>query len=233
MSYCVNCGVELDSSAKKCALCATPVINSKAEIKEPCPVPYPDKYMIPPKVRRRYASFLATVIMLIPNIICVLVNLLVPNSGKWSIFVVSTSALLWMIVFLPMLMKKTRPLLMLTVDAVALCLYVYVFYAVYKQQGWFMGLAFPLISGLYVLVGGMLLWLRVKRDAIKVTINVFFCIAVYSMYADFFISRFYGFKNILGVSLIIASSCIALMLFFKFVEKNKRFRAWLTRKFFV
>ena len=32
MSYCVNCGVELDDSAKKCALCDTPVINpAKAE----------------------------------------------------------------------------------------------------------------------------------------------------------------------------------------------------------
>ena len=27
MSYCVNCGVELDSTAQKCALCDTPVYN--------------------------------------------------------------------------------------------------------------------------------------------------------------------------------------------------------------
>ena len=27
MSYCVNCGVELDPSLKKCPLCNTPVIN--------------------------------------------------------------------------------------------------------------------------------------------------------------------------------------------------------------
>ena len=29
MSYCVNCGVELDPSAKKCALCSAPVYNPK------------------------------------------------------------------------------------------------------------------------------------------------------------------------------------------------------------
>lgn len=29
MSYCVNCGVELDASAKICPLCNTPVINPK------------------------------------------------------------------------------------------------------------------------------------------------------------------------------------------------------------
>ena len=27
MSYCVNCGVELEPSLKKCPLCNTPVIN--------------------------------------------------------------------------------------------------------------------------------------------------------------------------------------------------------------
>ena len=32
MSYCVNCGVELDASLGKCPLCNTPVINpSKLE----------------------------------------------------------------------------------------------------------------------------------------------------------------------------------------------------------
>lgn len=233
MSYCVNCGVELDSSAKICALCSTPVINPNIKTTEPAPVPYPDKYMIPPKVRRRYAAFLATMIMLIPNIVCVLVNLLVPRSGKWSIFVVASSALLWMMVFLPMLMKKTRPFILLTVDAVALCLYIYVFYAIYRQEGWFTGLVFPLIAGLYVIIAGMIKWLRKKRDWVKIAINVFLSIAVYSLYADFFISRFYEAERPLGVSLVIAASCIALIIFFKFVEKNKRFRAWLTRKFFV
>lgn len=34
MSYCVNCGVELDSAAKKCALCETPVINPNIKYEE-------------------------------------------------------------------------------------------------------------------------------------------------------------------------------------------------------
>ena len=29
MSYCVNCGVELDASAKECPLCNTPVLNPR------------------------------------------------------------------------------------------------------------------------------------------------------------------------------------------------------------
>ena len=29
MSYCVNCGVELDASSRECPLCNTPVINPR------------------------------------------------------------------------------------------------------------------------------------------------------------------------------------------------------------
>ena len=41
MSYCVNCGVELDDSAKKCALCSTPVINPNIQEKpDETPAPF-------------------------------------------------------------------------------------------------------------------------------------------------------------------------------------------------
>ena len=41
MSYCVNCGVELEASLKACPLCHTPVINPK-QIGQPVPPsPYP------------------------------------------------------------------------------------------------------------------------------------------------------------------------------------------------
>ena len=48
MSYCVNCGVELDDSAKKCALCGAPVLNPYLdEPEEALPPPYPDRLALP------------------------------------------------------------------------------------------------------------------------------------------------------------------------------------------
>jgi len=41
MSYCVNCGVELDASATKCPLCDTPVYNPKAPEPSTQPSPFP------------------------------------------------------------------------------------------------------------------------------------------------------------------------------------------------
>lgn len=41
MSYCVNCGVELEASLRECPLCHTPVINPMEAGKDKPPSPYP------------------------------------------------------------------------------------------------------------------------------------------------------------------------------------------------
>ena len=41
MSYCVNCGVELDQTAQVCPLCHTPVINPKQPVDRISPPPFP------------------------------------------------------------------------------------------------------------------------------------------------------------------------------------------------
>ena len=43
MSYCVNCGVQLDKTAKRCPLCNTPVINPSEAIDTVSKTPYPQK----------------------------------------------------------------------------------------------------------------------------------------------------------------------------------------------
>ena len=42
MSYCVNCGVRLDASLKKCPLCNTPVIHPNETAVPTSPSPFPD-----------------------------------------------------------------------------------------------------------------------------------------------------------------------------------------------
>ena len=41
MSYCVNCGVELDSTASFCPLCRTPVVNPRQPVDTGSPPPSP------------------------------------------------------------------------------------------------------------------------------------------------------------------------------------------------
>lgn len=235
MSYCVNCGVELDKSAKKCALCSSPVVNPFEQQNETESYsPYPENYVIPKGVRKRYAAFMASVVILIPNIIFAITNLLVPESGKWAVYIVSTSGLMWFLFLLPFLLKKMKPYFLLFLDTAAVSTYVYVFYSIYRQEGWFFGLAFPLILFIALIIGLMIKWLKKKRqDTIHIVIAILIEISVISIFADILFHRFYESQALISFSLIVAASCVALIIFFIFVLKNKRFRAWLSRKFFI
>lgn len=107
MSYCVNCGVELDDSAKKCALCGAPVLNPYLdEPEEALPPPYPDRLALPEGTNRRYIAFLVSMVLLIPNLICGVANLLILDSGVWSAYIVSSSLLFWVFFIVPFLMEN-------------------------------------------------------------------------------------------------------------------------------
>lgn len=236
MSYCVNCGVELDKSALKCALCGTPVINPSELGKfMQAPSPYPDKVVLPAGVRRRYIAFLLSMVVLIPNIVCGVINILFPSTGIWAVYVISTSTLAWVLFIHPFLWKKIHPYTIIASDAVAAAFYIYVFYAVVSEEkSWFFKVAMPLLLLLEAILLLTTYWLKKKkRDWPDITIVVLSEIIVYSIFSDLLLHLFITGSLAVSVSIIIALSCLALIGFFISVKNNRRLRAWLGRKFFI
>lgn len=245
MSYCVNCGVELDKSATKCALCSAPVINPF----EPEPVaamPYSERLEIPSGVRRKYVSFIITIVLLIPNIVCLLINFLFPSSGIWSIYVASSSILFWILFILPFIIecksgsraesrsKKLYPHTLISLDTAATLLYVFVFYMAKHGSGWYLPVAVPMILLLFAGVEFLAIWSQQKkREWPSVSIAVFSEIGIYSLCSGYLIDRYTSTATAFEVALIILLSCASLIVFFSAVAHSKRFRAWLSRKFFV
>lgn len=88
MSYCVNCGVELDASATKCPLCDTPVYNPKAPEPEKQPSPFPKEKGQVEVVKRKDLGVLLTVIVLATAVTCGLLNAFVFRSSLWSLAVI-------------------------------------------------------------------------------------------------------------------------------------------------
>ncbi|MDR1629373.1 MAG: DUF6320 domain-containing protein [Oscillospiraceae bacterium] len=234
MSYCVNCGVELDKSAKKCALCATPVVNPNEKNEEhPQAPPYSSTLVIPKGVSRKYVAFIISMVILIPNIVCVIVNLLLPHTGSWSVYVVASSALVWFLFVFPSLMSRSHPYILLSVDTVTSLLYIYIFYALNKQEGWFSRVAVPLVALFSLICLFMVKWLAKERDGVHIAMVVLAEIALFSVFTDAVVNYFYVTGRLIFVSIPVSVSCFALIGFFVFVAKNKRFRAWLSQKFFV
>lgn len=235
MSYCVNCGVELDGSANKCALCGAPVLNPYLdEPEQALAPPYPERMALPQGSNRRYIAFLVSMVLLIPNLVCGVANLLFLGSGVWSVYIISSSLLFWVFFIVPFLMDKPHPRLLWLLDTLAGTLYIWLYYAVgWGPRGWFVRLGLPLVLGLSAISLFMIAWLgRKRRDWPLVSIAVLAEITLYAVYTDVLFGLYQNARRPLQYSLVIAVCCLALMAFFIAVARNKRLRAWLSRKFF-
>ena len=76
MSYCVNCGVELDKTCSVCPLCNTRVINPNQPVDTVSPKPYPvNKGYVDSGIRKETAILMA-VCLATTAVVCGLLNLL-------------------------------------------------------------------------------------------------------------------------------------------------------------
>ena len=236
MSYCVNCGVELDNEVNKCPLCGTAIINPnlKREISESNLPAFPDRVDLPQSVKHRFTGFIISMVLLIPNIVCFLVNVLFQYDMKWIWLTNATSILIWTILVLPIILNKTFGLFHIIIDAVAISGYAYVIYHVEKGEGWFLECCVPAIIILTVLVG-VFTWVykRFKLSWPKACI-LFFSEIILASFSMEIILRHYLLKMFsVSISLIITACCASIICFFIAVAKNKKLQMWIDRKFFV
>lgn len=92
MSYCVNCGVELDPSAKTCPLCGTPAWHPELD----APPYFPANSAAVQPASRREAAILLTAMLVSVSLCCGLLNLFLPTDRPWSLYVIGAAGLLAM-----------------------------------------------------------------------------------------------------------------------------------------
>ena len=234
MSYCVNCGVELDSSAKKCALCDTLVYHPLKSAEAEAFTPFSDKAVVPSNMKRKFIALIISYILLIPNIVCLLINLFTSPENLWFIFVGSTSLLLWVVFVFPFLAKKLHPYLMWAFDTLAAALYVLVFYSQnFGGDKWYFFIALPIILIVSVCVLVFIYWNRKRKHhwtskILHVFVDIVICFFVASV-CFFFSNKTLHFE----ICLIIDACSLAVLFFWLYANKNKKARAWIEKKVFV
>lgn len=233
MSYCVNCGVELDNSALKCPLCDTPVINPNILKNEKSDPPFPVRIDIPSASKNRYSAIIISILLLIPNIVCVATNLLFTPELFWSIYVTSSSLMFWFLFVFPFIVKKKLPYLILTVDAIATAAYIFIFYYYNSAQtGWFGSVAIPLDIAVFVAAGVLAAFFAKPRKKTHTVIALLTALISLCLIFGLVINLFAYSVVATYITMILGISCLILLIFFIAVERNEKLYAWLTRKFF-
>ena len=144
MSYCVNCGVELETSLKACPLCNTPVINPNQLEEQKDKSPFPKEKGQVEKVKRKDVAILLSVVLAAAGGTCGLLNLFVFKSSAWSLLIIGICLIVW-VLFVPIIIYSRLSIYAsLLFDGLSIGIYMYLITFMTPNDDWFLGLAIPL-----------------------------------------------------------------------------------------
>lgn len=145
MSYCVNCGVELEASLKACPLCNTRVLNPNELQKGQTQSPFPKERGQVEKVKKKDFAILLSVVLTAIGLTCGALNLLVFDKSAWSLLIIGACAVLW-VFFIPLVIyREISPYVALIFDGGAVGIYLYLLTLVTGNDAWFWKLALPIV----------------------------------------------------------------------------------------
>ncbi len=212
MSYCVNCGVELDKSLKQCPLCSTPVINPNDVAVEETVTTYPVEHMekIVKKLRLISAN-LVTAIFLTGLLLCPLCNFVISDTLTWSKYVIPSIMFAWCCTVPPIVIRQKTLLKCVTIDLTAAFIYLAVMnYLTTPNIHWFANICVPML--LYLCGSFILLYtLSVKKIGVMYIISIGFVLAgIFCMMTEYFVRKFRLLEIEFVWSVPVLISCIGI-----------------------
>ena len=151
MSYCVNCGVELDETEKHCILCGCEVINPVQKPNPDAVRPFPDKVdEMAKKANRRFSALILSFLFILPGLICFFLNILYFDQILWSVYVIGGFAFLWVCIAIPLIYPKINLIVNLFFDFIAAAIFLFVMEEMLSTDKWFLRLALPILAGLWI-----------------------------------------------------------------------------------
>lgn len=230
MSYCVNCGVELDRDATSCPLCQTPVINPTCPPDTTATPNFPLERREVEPVNHREMALLLTAMLLSAGICCILLNLTVLWQGiPWSTLVASACVMLWLWVVPPLLFQRASPLLLLGIDLLAAGCYLYVIALAMDGMYWLLGLALPIWGG-FSLILLFLRYIIPKRSILSRMLFLIGGTVLFLLWLEFSIDRFLGVYSPTW-SVIAAAVGAAFMLPLALIRLRPNLRREVRRRF--
>ena len=232
MSYCVNCGVELEKACKACPLCDTPVINPREKSNEKEKTAYPERLYIPKATEKRYICFILSLIILIPSLVLIILNAAFFDNPVIK-YIIGSLAVMWVWFIFPLSWTKPMPAVLVAIDALALMGYFYLYHIGGDDTGWVKSVAMPICIVLWGLVNLFVLWLKKPRSKSAISVGVLGSINLMAFVIEIATSWFFMNKPQVVFSLVVTACCVSLMIFFIALDKSKKMKAWIQRKFII
>ncbi len=231
MSYCVNCGVELEASLASCPLCHTPVINPNEFPRKREAGPYPTEKGQVDKVRRKDLAILTTVVLGATALSCLLLNLFVFPGTMWSLYVIGICLILFVLMAPVIIYSKFPIYIYLLLDGIAVGFFLYL--VTFNTQGndWFFKLALPIIVLITILVEILALLLHaLPVSFISTGLYIFVEIAVFCIGLELLIEHYAGSPKHLVWSAVVLTVCGVISVLLATILCTRRLREAVRRR---
>lgn len=211
MSYCVNCGVELDKTRGSCPLCHTKVYNPNRPVDMSSPTPYPKNVGASEQVDSTELLSLLTIVFITIGVVCGVLNLLVFTRTRWSLYIIGFFAVMWVLILPLLLRDKINPFLAILMDGVAIILYVGMIALFHPGLGWYQEVAFPIILVSTLLIEVFYLFnIRMKIPNLVKMMVFFAIIAAICVSVQVLIGFHFNRHIVLTWSAVVLACCVAI-----------------------
>lgn len=231
MSYCVNCGVELDVGAGKCPLCDTPVINPRELAERTASQPFPEqKGAVEPANRKDLAVFLS-VFVLATAVTCGLLNILVFPKVWWSLAVIGGCVVLWVGLFPMVIYRKLSVYSSLLLDGLSVALYLYLLACMIDLYGWCYGLGLPIVALATAVAELLAVCIRcLPRSFLSICLYLDGAVALTCLGLELLIDRYLRGTFVWGWSAVVLTVCVILGITIGTLLSRRRLRGEVRRR---
>ncbi len=235
MSYCVNCGVELDKSEPRCPLCGAEVINPAAMQEEKPARPYPSHVEhLDRRIDRRYIASFVSLLLLIPLFTAMLTNIMVSGKLTWSYYVLGGELIAFAVFLLPMIAHIPR-ILYIVIDAGAVGVLLLLIQVMNSGDwGWLLLLGLP-ITGLTALFAWFVAWMASSSCRLPVLVRFTFALTALGLLIvgiEFFIGLYQHVIAWPQWSLYVLFPCLVLGSALLLLNRRARLKAEIRKRFY-
>lgn len=232
MSYCVNCGVELDASAKECPLCNTPVLNPR-ELEKIAKAqhPFPTEKGQVETVKRKDLGLLISMVVLATAVTCGILNAFVFKDNLWSLAVIGACVILWVMIIPAVIYTKQPVYVSLLYDGGAVGLYLFMLSFLAGSREWLWGLGLPIVALLTVLSEIFTFCVRrLPKSFLTVALYLFTAIGLFCVGLEILIDRFVSGHISLSWSAVVMTVCVILDIAIVTLLSRRRLRNAVRRR---
>lgn len=235
MSYCVNCGVELQAAAERCPLCNTIVFNpNEPERPKNVQGPFPSEKGQVETVKRKDIGILMTAILAATGIICGALNALSFQGTLWSLAVGGICIVLW-VMLIPAVIYRRQPIYVsLLLDGVAVAAYLYMLTYLVGSVHWFFGLGLPITVLVTVIAELFTICIRkLPYSFLSGCLEFFTAVGLLCTGIEIMIDRYLGHDIILSWSAVVLTVCSILDIAFITMLSRRRLRHALYKRLHI